>query len=67
MTAEAYACVENKITPICETSGPGGTHAVTGVSGAISKIMSGLSLGAVGNRKFGIACVAECTSPNMPR
>lgn len=34
MAAEAYARVENKIAPVCVTSGPGGTNAVTGVVGA---------------------------------
>lgn len=31
MAAEAYARVENRIAPVCVTTGPGGTNAVTGV------------------------------------
>lgn len=33
MAAEAYARLSGKIAPICVTSGPGGTNAITGVLG----------------------------------
>lgn len=33
IAAEAYARLENKIAPVCVTTGPGGTNALTGVLG----------------------------------
>ena len=34
VAAESYARLTNKIAPVCVTSGPGGTNAITGVFGA---------------------------------